>query len=243
VLEAFGWGAITAASLLIGSCVALRWKLPNKIVGWFMAFGAGALISAISFDLFEEAATTAERKSIVFVGLAIGALVYFGGDWMLDRRGGDGRKDIEGDQEGADGEGIVLGSVLDGIPESFVIGGSLVTGGSVSLAIVAAAFISNIPEGLASTAGLKTSGRSNREIVLLWIKIIIVSGISSLVGYLVLDKTSPDVGAFAQAFAAGAMLTMLADTMMPEAFEEGGKLVGLLTVLGFSVAVLISALN
>src|SRR5215203_1403763 len=154
-----------------------------------MAFGAGALISAISFDLFEEAAITTERKSVAFVGLAVGALVYFGGDWMLDRRGGDGRKDIEGDQEGADGEGIAPGSVLDGIPESFVIGGSLLTGGSVSLAIVAAAFISNIPEGLASTAGLRTSGRSNREIILLWIKIIAVSGISSLLGFLVLDKT------------------------------------------------------
>ena len=137
----------------------------------------------------------------------------------------------------------MLGSVLDGIPESFVIGGSLVTGGGVSLAIVAAAFISNIPEGLASTAGLRNTGKTTREIVLLWIKIMIVSGISSLAGYLVLDKTSPDVGAFAQAFAAGAMLTMLADTMMPEAFEEGGKLVGLLTVLGFSAAVLISALD
>ena len=114
-------------------------------------------------------------------------------------------------------------AVLNGIPESFVIGGSLITGGSVSIAIVAAAFISNIPEGLASTAGLKSTGKTKREIILLWINIIIVSGISSLVGYLVLDKTSPDVGAFAQAFAAGAMLTMLADTMMPEAFEESGK--------------------
>ena len=237
------WGAATAASLLVGSLVALRWKLPNRIVGWFMAFGAGALISAISFDLFEEAATTAERKSIVFVGLAIGALVYFGGDWMLDRRGGEGRKDIEGNQAGADGQGIVLGSVLDGIPESFVIGGSLITGGGVSLAIVAAAFISNIPEGLASTAGLKNTGKTTRQIVLLWVKIVIVSGISSLLGYVILDNASPNIGAFAQSFAAGAMLTMLADTMMPEAFEEGGKLVGLLTVLGFSVAVLFSALD
>ena len=194
---------VTAASLLLGSLVALKWKLPNKIVGWFMAFGAGALISAISFDLFENAAITAERKSVAFIGLAIGALVYFGGDWMLDRRGGDGRKDIEGDQPGADGQGIVLGSVLDGIPESFVIGGSLITGGSVSIAIVAAAFISNIPEGLASTAGLKSTGKTKREIILLWIKIIIVSGISSLVGYLVLDKTSPDVGAFAPGIRGG----------------------------------------
>jgi ZIP family zinc transporter len=233
----------TAASLLIGSLVTLKWKPPNKVVGWFMAFGAGALISAISFDLFEEAAITAERKSIAFIGLAIGALVYFGGDWMLDRRGGDGRKDIAGDQPGADGQGIVLGSVLDGIPESFVIGGSLITGGAVSIAIVAAAFISNIPEGLASTAGLQTTGKSKSEIIQLWIIIILVSGFSSLVGYIVLDKTSPDIGAFAQAFAAGAMLTMLADTMMPEAFEESGKLAGLLTVLGFSVAVLISALD
>src|SRR6478609_9043043 len=160
----------------LGLARAMKLELSNKVGGWFMAFGAGALISAISCDLFENAAITAERKSVAFIGLAIGALVYFGGDWMLDRRGGDGRKDIEGDQPGADGQGIVLGSVLDGIPESFVIGGSLVSGGSVSLAIVAAAFISNIPEGLASTAGLKTTGRSNREIVLLWVKIVIVSG-------------------------------------------------------------------
>lgn len=241
MIEATLWGAFTASTLLLGSLAALRWNLSPKIVGWIMAFGAGALISAISFDLFQEAELTADRPRVAFFGLAAGALVYFGGDWWLDRRGGDGRKDIQGDQPDSGAQGIVLGSILDGIPESFVIGGSLVTGGGVSLGVVAAAFISNIPEGLGSTAGLVTNGKTTRDIVWLWVKVIVISGVSAAAGYLLLDDASPNLGAFAQSFAAGAMLTMIVDTMIPEAFEEGGKVSGLVTVLGFSVAVLISS--
>jgi ZIP family zinc transporter len=241
--EAAFWGAFSASSLLIGAAVALRWGLSPRIVGLVMGFGAGALISAVSFELIEEAIDTSAGSGAAAIGLAAGALVFFGGDWYIDQRGGAQRKDIGG--EGAEGNAgaIMLGTVLDGIPESIVVGGSLVAGGGVSIAMVAAAFLSNLPEAVGATTGLKKGGMPARKLMGVWLLIVVVSAVSSAVGFVILDDASPNVGAFFQAFAAGAILTMLIDTMIPEAFEEGGKLVGLITVLGFAVAVFLSQLD
>ncbi len=238
--EAAFWGALSASSLLIGAVIALRWQVSPRIVGLVMGFGAGALISAVSFDLVDEAIETSAGSGAVGLGLAAGALVFFLGDWYIDRRGGDQRKDIGG--KGAEGNAtaITLGTVLDGIPESIVVGGSLVAGGGVSAAVVAAAFISNLPEALGASVGLKKGGMSRGRLIALWVAIVVVSALSSALGYLVLDDASPNVGAFFQTFAAGAMLTMLADSMIPEAHEEGGRYVGLFLVLGFALAVFIS---
>jgi zinc transporter, ZIP family len=240
MVEAAFWGALSAFSLVIGAMIALRWSIRPRLVGLVMAFGAGALISAISFDLVEEGIGAAAGSGAAALGLAAGALAFFAGDWAIDRRGGAQRKDVQG--EGATGNpaAIMLGTVLDGIPESIVIGGSLVAGGGVSAAMVAAAFISNLPESLGASVGLKAAGTSSRRLMGMWLAIVAVSALSSAVGYAVLDSASPSAGAFFQTFAAGAMLTMLADTMIPEAHEEGGRYAGLCMVLGFALAVYIS---
>jgi zinc transporter, ZIP family len=240
MLEAAFWGVASASSLLIGALIALRFSLPPRVVGLVMGFGAGALISAVSFELIEEAIEASRGSWVVGVGIAAGALTFFGGDWVIDRRGGAERKSVSGEQAEGNPAAIVLGSVLDGVPESIVIGGSLVVGGGVSVAMVAAAFLSNLPESLGATAGMVKAGTSQRSLLLMWLGIVAVSGASAAFGYWVLDDASPRLGAFFQSFAAGAMLTMLADTMMPEAFEEGGKLVGLCTTLGFALAVWLS---
>jgi zinc transporter, ZIP family len=241
--EAAFWGAVSASSLLIGAVIALRWELRPRFVGLVMGFGVGALISAVSFELVEEAIATADGSGAVALGLAAGALVFFGGDWYIDRRGGKERKDLGGKGGEGNASAIMLGTVLDGIPESIVIGGSLVAGGGVSIAMVAAAFLSNLPESVGATVGLRKGGAEPRRLFGLWLAIVVVSAASSALGYLVLDSASANVGAFFQGFAAGAILTMLVDTMIPEATEEGGKAVGLITVFGFALTAWLSQIE
>src|SRR5215207_3073475 len=235
--EAAFWGAFSASSLLIGAAVALRRDLSPRFVGLLMGFGVGALISAVAFELVEKATETANGTGAPAIGLAAGALVYFGGDWYIDARGGKERKDISGAGSAGSARAIMLGTVLDGIPESMVVGASLVAGGGVSIAMVAAAFLSNFPQAVGATVGLKNGGTSPRRLMGVWLAIVAVSAISSAFGYIILDDTSPAIGSLIQAFAAGAILTMLVDSMIPEAFEEGGRPVGLVTVLGFALAV------
>jgi ZIP family zinc transporter len=241
--EAAFWGAFSASSLLIGAAIALRWNLSPRIVGLVMGFGAGALISAVAFELVEEAIETAEGSGAAGLGLAAGAIVFFAGDWYIDRRGGKERKDLGG--AGAEGSAgaIVLGTILDGVPESIVVGGSLVAGGGVSIAMVAAAFLSNLPEAVGASVGLKKGGTPAWRLLGMWLGIVVLSAASSALGFVVLDDAPADLGALFQAFAAGAILTMLVDTMIPEAYEEGGKTVGLITVLGFALAVGLSQIE
>jgi ZIP family zinc transporter len=208
-----------------------------------MGFGAGVLISALSFDLVEEAVDKASGHGWVAVGLFAGCGVFFGGNLLIDRLGGGDRKDAGGDQEGGSPLAIVLGTVLDGIPESMVIGLTIYEGGAVGAAYLAAVFISNLPESISSTSGLVSSNWAKSRILWMWIAIALVSGLASLAGYALFQEASPDTIAFVLAFAAGAILTMLAQTMMPEAFEHGGKYVGVVTTLGFAVAFTIHTLD
>ena len=179
----------------------------------------------------------------VAAGLFSGRGVFFGGDWLIDRLGGSERKDATGDQESGSSLGIVLGTVLDGVPESMVIGLTIFEGGGVGAAYLAAVFISNLPESISSTAGLVSGGWRKSRVLWMWIAIALVSGLASLAGYGLFQDSPPDIVAFVLAFAAGAILTMLAETMMPEAFEHGGKLVGVVTTLGFAVAYAIHTLG
>lgn len=235
--EAFGWGAFGGAALIVGALVGVWFDLGTRIVGLVMALGAGVLISAVAFDLVEEASNTTDGELAVALGLAAGALTFYLGDRMIDRLGGGDRKDIDAEaQAEGSGLGIALGAVLDGIPESIVLGLTLLGGGGVSTAFVAAVFISNLPEGLASSAGMHASGWRTSRIVALWTAVTLVSGLAALSGYAVFDTAAPSVVAFVLAFAGGAVLTMLADTMMPEAFEHAGPLVGLVTTAGFALA-------
>ncbi len=240
---AFGWGTLAASSLVIGAVVALLFRIKLPAIGLIMGFGAGVLISAVAFDLIEEAADMTASNGAVIAGVFAGCGVFFGGDLLIDRLGGGDRKDATGDQASGSSLGIVLGSVLDGVPESMVIGLTIFQGGAVGAAYLTAVFISNLPESISSTAGLASGGWKKSRILWMWIAIALVSGIASLAGYGLFQNSPPETVAFVLSFAAGAIITMLADTMMPEAYEDGGKLVGVATTLGFAVAFTIHSLS
>ena len=234
--EAFAWGAFGGAALILGAAAGIWLHLGTRVVGIVMAVGAGVLLSAVAFDLVEQAADTTGGESTVAWGLAAGALTFFAGDTLIDRMGGAQRKSMDGPADPDSGLAIVLGAVLDGIPESIVLGLTLLSGGEVSIAFVAAVFISNLPEGLAASVGLRRSGWTPARIIGLWTGVTLVSALAALAGYGLFDAASPGTVAFVLAFAGGAVLTMLADTMMPEAFDKAGPLVGLFTTAGFALA-------
>ncbi len=240
MIEAFGWGTLASCSLVIGGLIALRWTIPDRLLGMVMAFGAGVLISAVAYDLVQDAFETSNGNGGVGAGLAAGALAFFLGDRWLDARGAKHRKRSNAPAEDSSGAPIVLGIVLDGVPESIVIGVGLLAGEGVSVAVLAAVFLSNLPEALAATVGLRRGNTPAARIMALWVVVALASGLSSALGYGIFDGASPNVLAFVTAFAGGAVLTMLADTMMPEAFEHAGPTVGLLTTLGFGLAFVIS---
>jgi ZIP family zinc transporter len=240
---AFAWGVVAASSLLIGSAVALVFRVSGRVLGLILAFGAGVLISAVAYELVEDAFSVSDGGVWVGAGLAAGAVVYFVGDELIDRKGGEKRKSMGGEQEEGTALAIVLGTVLDGIPESVVIGLTLLEGGSVGVAMLVAVFLSNLPEAIGATSGLAAAGWRRWRILGLWGLVVLASGLASLAGYALLDDASPNSIAFVLAFAGGAILTMLAETMIPEAYLRGGKAVGLFTTLGFGVAFAISALD
>jgi ZIP family zinc transporter len=242
----FGWGLLAGSSLVVGALIAFAIHIPLRVIGLIMGFGAGVLISAVAFDLVDEAVEVSTGTGWAAAGLFAGCLVFYAGDRMIERLGGGDRENPEGVEE--EGEGgsplsIVLGTVLDGIPESMVIGLAIYEGGAVGAAYLAAVFISNVPESISATSGLLASGWKKSRVLWMWIGIAVISGLSSLAGYTLFQDASPDVNAFILTFAAGAILTMLADTMMPEAFEHGGKLVGIMVTLGFAVAFTIHLLE
>jgi zinc transporter, ZIP family len=241
--EAFAWGILASSSLVIGALIALAFRIGARTLGMVMAFGSGVLISAVAYELALEAFETAGGSGYAAAGLFAGSLAFFGGNGIIDRMGGSDRKRSHGGQAGGAGLAIVLGIVLDGVPESMVIGLSLLTGEGVSAAVIVAVFLSNLPESVAATTGLAAAGWPRARIAGLWLLVTTVAGLASLAGYVLLDGASPETLAFVLAFAGGAILTMLADTMMPEAFEHGGRAVGLLTTLGFTVAFAVSALD
>jgi ZIP family zinc transporter len=234
--EAFFWGAVGGAALVVGALLATQLHIDRRVLGLIMAFGAGVLISAVAFDLVEEAFDTSAGAGGVAAGFFAGAIVFFAGDALIDRMGGNQRKSSGGEQADGSGRAIVLGAVLDGIPESIVLGIGLLGGTGVSVAFIAAVSLSNLPEGLAATTGLRSAGWSRRDVLLLWGGVALVSALASLVGYAAFDGVGPGTVAFVLAFAGGAILTMLADTMMPEAYEKEGRLVGLSTAAGFALA-------
>jgi ZIP family zinc transporter len=207
-----------------------------------MAFGSGVLISALAFELTDEAFKRGGTAALA-LGLAAGGISFYVGDLILDRRGAEHRKRSGGQQADGAAGAIVLGALMDGIPESVAIGVSLLGGVGVSVATVAAVFLSNVPESLSAATGLQKAGHSPRWILQLWVAVAVVSALAAALGYGLLGDATPAVVAFIQAFAAGAILTMLADTMMPEAFEHGGKVVGLVTLLGFALAFLLSSVE
>jgi zinc transporter, ZIP family len=241
MLEAFFWGALGASALLLGAVVAYVFAPGRQVIGVVMALGTGLLIGSVSFELIDEALKT---STVAWVGLLVlvGATAFAVGSWLLvDRRGGAERKNMEGKQAEGAPLAIVLGSVLDGIPESFVLGLTVLQGG-ISVSLFAGIALSNFPEGMASSSGLKAAGWPQRKVLLMWLAVLVVSAVAALIGYVVLDPESGRTGAMTQAFAAGALLAMVADTLLPEAFEAEGVWTGLLVVVGFAVSIVLSAI-
>lgn len=246
-LQAGFWGLVGGSALLLGALIGYFLRIPQRLIAAIMAFGAGVLISALAFELMDEAYQRGgfDSTAIGFVG---GAFVYTLANWYLASRGGKHRKrsgkqqPSETEHEGS-GLAIAIGALLDGIPESIVVGVSLIGGGIVSWVTVAAVFLSNIPEGLSSAAGMKQAGRSVRYVFGVWGTITVLSGVAALVGYSIFQQFSVEVIAATTAIAAGAILAMLIDTMIPEAFEQTHNFAGLITVFGFLAAFVLSKLG
>lgn len=236
MLQALLWGLVTSGSLLVGAVLALALRPSRRTIGLALAFGSGALISAVAYDLVLDAFET-EQVLWPAIGLVTGALAFFAGDAAIDRMGGHGRKSALGEHQAAGAPlAIVLGAVLDGIPESIVLGATLVEGGAVSAAFVVAVLCSNLPEAVSGSSGLAAAGWPRSRILALWGLVVAASTTAAVVGFALFDTVERLDASFILAFAAGAVLVMLADTMMPEAFALGGRVAGLMTTLGFAVA-------
>jgi ZIP family zinc transporter len=240
MFEAFFWGAVAASALLVGALIAYAVTPSKKFIAVVMALGAGLLIGSIAFELIDEAVKSTE---VALVGMytLIGAAAFTVGNRILDRRGGGDRKDAGGDQASGSPLAIVLGSVLDGVPESFVLGLTVLQGG-VSVALLIGVVLSNLPEGLSSSSGLRIAGWTKARVVKLWLIVVAVSAVSAALGYALLDPTHGHTGAFAQGFAAGALLAMITDTMLPEAYQEEGVSTGSLVAIGFAISLMLSAI-
>jgi len=227
VISAVGWGAVAASSLVLGGLLAVLHKWPEGLVGAVLAFGAGALISAVSFDLFEEGQNIGGPIPLA-IGLAAGALTYFLADRFVEKKVPGG------------GTALALGALLDGIPEQAVLGIGLGAGEKISIGLLAAIFVSNLPEAIGASSDLEDAGTSRQKINLLWLAVAAVCTLATVVGYALADATGGNFRAAINGFAAGALLVMLVDSMIPEASKKAGRPAGLLTVLGFAVAAALS---
>jgi zinc transporter, ZIP family len=223
---AFGWGAVAASSLVLGVLLGLVRAWPNRLIGLVLAFGAGALVSAVSFELFEEGVKVGGATA-VGLGLAAGAIVYFALAHAVERIGPAG---------GGGGTALALGAFLDGIPEQAVLGIGIAAGEGVSVALLVAIFVSNLPEAIGSAVDMRAGGATVRQIRLLWLGVAVACALATPLGYVLARATGGHFQAAINGFAAGALLVMLVDSMIPEAAGKGGRVAGLATTLGFAVA-------
>lgn len=231
------WGLVGGSALLLGGVLALVRNWSQQVIALVMAFGSGVLISAVAFDLVAEAWPDSGAL-VTGLSVAAGALVFFGCDVWISGTGLPRRRRATADHAGTAALVIVAGAALDGVPESAAIGSTLIDGG-IGATFVLAVFLSNIPESLSSSAGLRAAGRSTRSILLLWTGIAVLSAVAAGLGYLLVTHSPHAVVGGIQGFAAGAVLTMVASTMLPEAHEQGGAATALLTTAGFLCAVVL----
>jgi ZIP family zinc transporter len=252
MIAALGWGAVAASSLIIGALLGVARPWPDRPVGLVLAFGAGALISAVSFDLAQEGAQLGDDW-VVGVGLALGAVTYFTLDRLLARRSAghapssSGSGSSPGKKSGAGSSGagaaLALGAFLDGIPEQAVLGIGLAAGKGVGVGLLVAIFVSNLPEAIGSSTEMRAAGTRPAAIRHLWVLVALVCTAATVGGYAIADSVSHNLNAAIDGFAAGALLVMLIDSMIPEAVRKGGDISGLVTVLGFAVAAALSSVS
>jgi len=239
---ALGWGALAASSLVLGALLAFARRWPARQVGLVLAFGAGALISAVSFELAAEGLRVGSLGATA-LGLGAGALTYFGLDGLVARRFSAGRGRA-GRASGSDpGTALALGAFLDGIPEQLVLGIGLAGGEGIGVGLLVAIFVSNLPEAIGSASEMRESGSDRRRVLGLWTAVAAICAVASVVGYAIADVASGELRAGIDGFAAGALLVMLIDSMIPEATRESGRVAGLVTTLGFAVATALSSLS
>jgi ZIP family zinc transporter len=239
---AIGWGALAASSLVIGAALSFARTWPSRQVGYVLAFGAGALISAVSFELAAEGIDVG-GAGVTGIGLGVGALTYYWLDGVIARRMSTGRG-RQGRSEGSgSGTALALGAFLDGIPEQLVLGINIAAGAGVGVSLLVAIFVSNLPESLGSASDMREAGRSRGAILRLWVVVAVICTLATVVGYLAADAVSGDGQAAIDGFAAGALLVMLIDSMIPDARDDAGRGAGLATVLGFAVAAGLSSLS
>ena len=243
MLSAFIWAFVAASSLILGGILGSWLTLSRRTLGIIMAFGAGVLISAVAYELVFEAVKLAKFTGLPTLGFFLGAFTFFFADSLIEKMGGGERKAINPGHQSKLVVPLVLAIILDGVPESVVIGLGILEGGSVSIGMLVAVFISNLPESIAGTTGMRASGWGRKKIFLLWLLIAVVCALASAASFALLANLPVTWLALVNAFAAGAILMMLANTMMPEAFEHGGKLAGVFTVLGFATSVWVIVLE
>jgi ZIP family zinc transporter len=250
IIDSLLFGFIASIPLLIGSVVAMFVNFPRQIVASIMAFGSGVLIAALSFSLMQEAFEQSQSLISVILGFLFGGVSYTLANCLLNKRSkGELRKrkkshgDVAGGGKDATGLALLVGSVMDNIPENMALGISLVTGGVVNIVLIAAIFISNFPEGLASSSGMLQNGKSRKHVIGLWLIAVVIGTASTAIGYSILSKADSSIVSIAISFAAGAILVMLAESMMPEAYEEGGMKVGIATMIGFGIAFILGKIS
>jgi len=249
VAQAALWGVLAASGLLIGALVASFGRLSHRVVAGVMGFGGGVLIAVLSVELMGSAFKEGGAMAATF-GFLFGAMTFCTINWRLAEHGARHRnrcgecveQPSEADHNGS-GLAIAIGAVLDGIPESLVIGLSMLRGEKIGLGLIIGFFLANVPQGLSSATGMRRAGRSSRYIYALWTGIMLISGIAAAAGYLLLDTAVPALPATILAFAAGGVLAMLAESMIPEAFADAQPFIGLITSLGFVVAFLALVVN
>jgi zinc transporter, ZIP family len=237
MLNAFLWGLLATSSLVLGGIIASRFNLSKRAIGIIMGFGAGTLISAISYELIFEAVKLGKGTGFPGYGIFAGSFTFFMADWLIAKFGKVKQIGSGASQHSTLVVPMVLAIILDGIPESIVIGLGIFEGGAVSLAMLVAVFISNLPESIAGSSGMKAGGWKRRNIFFLWLFIALVCSLSTVAGFSLFSGASTQWLSFIQAFAGGAILMMLANSMIPEAYEHGGRLAGVFTVLGFVISV------
>ena len=235
MLGALGWGAVAAASLLVGAVLALLRTWRTGLIGGVLAFGAGALISSVSFELAQEGLRLGGPLPVA-IGIVVGALAFFFANRAVDRIGGR-------QGGGAGGLPLAVGALLDGIPEQAVLGIGLASGEGVSVALLVAIFVSNLPESIGSASDMRANGKSRGVVLGLWAAVAVVCALATLGGYALAAVAGGQVRAGIDAFAAGALLVMLIDSMVPEAHDKAGNRAGLVTVIGFAVAAALSNLT
>jgi ZIP family zinc transporter len=242
MLAAVGWGTLAASSLVLGALLAFARPWPSRQVGLVLAFGAGALISAVSFELAGEGIRVGSLRSTA-IGLGAGALAYFALDGLIASRTSSGRG-RPGRREASDaGTALALGAFLDGIPEQLVLGIGLASGTGIGVGLLVAIFVSNLPEAIGSADEMERSGTPRATVFRLWGAVAAICALATVVGYAVADATSGELTAAIDGFAAGALLVMLIDSMIPEATKDAGRVAGLVTTLGFAVATALSSVS